>query len=123
MCLCTDASEPIIRRAWLAAGTHVGSVGVGAEVDEATIEAGRVFVEWRGAVLNPPPTGATELQGHDPDWVTELGEVLAGARPGRTSAQEITVYKSTGHAVEDVVAARLVYDRAVASGVGRTLDL
>jgi ornithine cyclodeaminase/alanine dehydrogenase-like protein (mu-crystallin family) len=123
VCLCTDASEPVIRRAWLAAGTHVGSVSVGAEVDEATIEEGRVFVEWRGAVVNPPPIGATELQGRDPDWVTELGEVLAGARPGRTSAQEITVYKSTGHAVEDVVAARLVYDRAVASGVGRTLDL
>jgi ornithine cyclodeaminase/alanine dehydrogenase-like protein (mu-crystallin family) len=49
--------------------------------------------------------------------------VLAGTRPGRTSADEITVYKSTGHAVEDAATARLVYDRARAEGAGTTLTL
>jgi ornithine cyclodeaminase/alanine dehydrogenase-like protein (mu-crystallin family) len=52
-----------------------------------------------------------------------IGEVLAGAVPGRTTTDEITVYKSTGHAVEDAVAARLVYDRAVAAGAGVTVTL
>jgi ornithine cyclodeaminase/alanine dehydrogenase-like protein (mu-crystallin family) len=55
--------------------------------------------------------------------LTEVGEVLSGTRPGRQSRNELTVYKSTGHAVEDVAAARLVYDRARAEGVGTQLPL
>jgi ornithine cyclodeaminase len=87
------------------------------------VRAARVFVEWRGAAENPPPAGANELQGLDPAAITEIGEVLAGTRPGRTSAAEITVYKSTGHAVEDAAAARLVLDRALQTGRGTRLTL
>jgi ornithine cyclodeaminase/alanine dehydrogenase-like protein (mu-crystallin family) len=82
-----------------------------------------VFVEWRGAATNPPPAGAAELQGVDASTLTEVGEVLAGTKPGRISAHEITIYKSTGHAVEDAAAARLVYDRAKAEGAGVSLGL
>ena len=122
---CTDAREPILRRGWLKPGAHVSSVGGtwGPELDADTIAAGRVFVEWRGAATNPPPAGANELQGLDASSLTEVGEVLAGTRPGRQSAEEITVYKSTGHAVEDAATARLVYDRAKAEGVGISLSL
>ncbi|HEV2035547.1 MAG TPA: ornithine cyclodeaminase family protein [Candidatus Dormibacteraeota bacterium] len=120
---CTDAREPVVRREWLKTGVHVSSVGgtFGPELDPETVAAGRVFVEWRGAALNPPPAGAHELQGLDAEKLTEVGEVLAGTRPGRTSAGEITIYKSTGHAVEDAATARLVYDRARAEGAGITL--
>jgi alanine dehydrogenase len=122
---CTDAKEPVIRRDWLAPGVHVSSVGgtFGPELDRETVAAGKVFVEWRGAALNPPPAGAHELQGLDADMITEVGEVLAGTRPGRTSDDEVTVYKSTGHAVEDAATARLVYDRAKAEGAGTRLAL
>jgi ornithine cyclodeaminase/alanine dehydrogenase-like protein (mu-crystallin family) len=122
---CTDAREPILRREWLKPGAHVSSVGgtFGPELDPETVAAGRVFVEWRGAATNAPPAGAAELQGIDAATLTEVGEVLAGTRPGRTSRDEITVYKSTGHAVEDAAAARLVYDRARAEGVGISLPL
>jgi ornithine cyclodeaminase/alanine dehydrogenase-like protein (mu-crystallin family) len=122
---CTDAREPIVRREWLKDGAHVSSVGGtwGPELDAATIAAGRVFVEWRGAATNPPPAGAVELQGLDANNLTEIGEVLAGTRPGRLSRDEITIYKSTGHAVEDAAAARLVYDRAKAEGAGISLQL
>lgn len=122
---CTDAREPILRREWLKPGVHVSSVGGtwGPELDTETIAAGRLFVEWRGAATNPPPAGAAELQGFDASSLTEVGEVLAGTKPGRMSPDEITVYKSTGHAVEDAATARLVYDRAKAEGAGVSLTL
>ena len=123
VCCCTDADEPVIEHAWLASGAHVSSVGVGAEVDEATVRASSIFVEWRGAAENPPPTGSAELQGLDPTSIAEIGEVLAGAHPGRRSDTELTLYKSTGHAVEDAAAARQVFDRARAEGVGTTFEL
>lgn len=125
VCCCTDAREPIIRADWLSPGTHVSSVGgtFGAELDAATVNAARVFVEWRGAVTNPPPAGAGELQELDPDTVTEVGEVLGGTRPGRTSPDELTIYKSTGLAVEDGAAADLVYRRAVQTGSGTTVTI
>jgi alanine dehydrogenase len=123
VCCCTDADEPVIERAWLAPGAHVSSVGVGAEVDQATVRASSIFVEWRGAAENSPPTGSAELQGLDPGSIAEIGEVLAGAHPGRRSDTELTLYKSTGHAVEDAAAARQVFDRATAEGVGTTFEL
>ena len=125
VCCCTDAREPVIRHAWIEQGTHVTSVGgtFGPELDAETVRRCRVFVEWRGAVENPPPAGAHELQGIDPDTVVELGEVLAGVRRGRQSESEITVYKATGVAFEDAVTSRIVYDAAVAAGAGRTVDL
>jgi alanine dehydrogenase len=122
---CTDAREPVLEAGWLARGAHVSSVGgtFGPELDQAVVRAGRVFVEWRGAVTSPPPAGAHELQGLDPGAVTEVGEVLAGTRPGRTSPGELTVYKSTGHAVEDAAAAGLVYRRALEAGAGVTVTI
>jgi alanine dehydrogenase len=122
---CTDAREPVIRREWLEPGVHVSSVGgtFGPELDRETLAAGKLFVEWRGAALNAPPAGAHELQGLDAEGITEVGEVLAGTRPGRTSERDITIYKSTGHAVEDAATARLVYDRALAEGAGVNLQL
>ena len=116
---CTDARRAVLPDDLDGSGVHVSSVGMGAEVPPRLIDAAAVVaVEWRGAVTQPPPAGARELQGRDPSSVTELGAILTGAAPGRTGDDELTVYKSTGHAVEDVVAARLVYDAALSEGVG-----
>jgi ornithine cyclodeaminase/alanine dehydrogenase-like protein (mu-crystallin family) len=117
VCCCTHASEPVLRREWLAPGTHVCSVGAsqeGPELDRETVAAGLLYVESRVA-FEPPPAGAFELQDLDPSEAVELGEVLAGTKPGRTSDDQITVYKSTGHAVEDAAAAALVLERTRAS--------
>ena len=110
VCTCTSAAEPVLRRDWLDPGTHVTSVGSsmdGPELDRETITAGLLVIESRVA-FQPPPAGSHELQGLDPSVAVELGEVLSGSHPGRTSPEEITVYKSMGHAVEDAVAAALV---------------
>lgn len=123
VCLCTDAGSPLLELEWLRPGCHLTSVGNRAEVGTAIAGAASIFVEWRGAAGTPPPAGAADLAGIDPESVTELGEVLAGSRPGRRSAGELTLYKSTGLAVEDVVTARLVYERAVESGAGTLFAL
>ena len=120
VCLCTSAQEPPVRAGWIAPGAHVTSVGFnppGGELDPALIARGRLFVESADAFL-PPPAGCAELQGLDPEIGTELGDVILGRRPGRESVDEITVYKSMGHAMEDVVTASLVYQAAVAEGAG-----
>jgi ornithine cyclodeaminase/alanine dehydrogenase-like protein (mu-crystallin family) len=123
ICLCTDSAEPVIARSWLAEGCHVSSVGSGLEVDAETVAAARVFVESRSAATQPFPAGSRELAGVDPTSVTEVGEVLLDTRPGRQSPEEITLYKSMGHASQDVVAADVVYRAALAAGVGATLSL
>lgn len=122
---CTDAREPILLREWLKPGVHVSAVGgtFGPELDAETVAASSVFVEWRGAATNPPPAGAHELQGLDPAAVTEVGEVLAGLKPGRRSRAEITLYKSTGLAVEDAATAGLVYASALRERAGTRLPL
>jgi ornithine cyclodeaminase/alanine dehydrogenase-like protein (mu-crystallin family) len=114
VCCCTHASEPILRHEWVSPGTHVTSVGAafdGPELDPETVRAGLLCVESRVA-FEPPPAGAFELQELDPEDAVEVGEVLAGTRPGRTDDEQITIYKSMGHAVEDAVAAALVLERA-----------
>lgn len=125
VCACTDASEPVLATEWLSPGTHVTSVGAsreGPELDRGTVTAGLLVVESRVA-FEPYPAGAHELQGLDPQSAAELGEVLAGTRGGRTSAEQITVYKSTGHAVEDAAAAGLVYRQALERGIGTEVEL
>lgn len=124
--LCTHSPAPVIEREWVSPGAHVTSVGYSAphgELDRAIAEAANLFVESRAAAFLPPPAGCMELAGMDPDRATEIGEVLLGKRPGRRSPEEITVYKSMGHAVEDLVAAALVYREAAARGAGSSVEL
>ncbi len=119
VCCCTDARDPVVEDEWIADGTHVGSVGTGRELTPATIERGFLVVE-SAASFQPPPAGAVELQGRDPATATELGTVL-GRRAGRPSTAAVTVFKSTGHAVEDIAATSIVVRRALALGLGTVL--
>jgi alanine dehydrogenase len=123
VCLCTDAPDPVIARSWLADGCHVSSVGSGVEVDTETVAAASVFVESRASATQPFPAGSRELAGRDPESVTEVGEVLSGTRPGRRTLTELTLYKSMGHASEDIVTAAVIYQAALHAGVGSNLSL
>jgi ornithine cyclodeaminase/alanine dehydrogenase-like protein (mu-crystallin family) len=125
VCACTDAGQPIFSTESLEPGMHVTSVGAsrdGPELDPAVMGRGLLAVESRIA-FEPYPAGAHELQGLDPSDAVELGEILAGTREGRTSPEQITIYKSMGHAVEDAAAAGLVYRRALEDGVGTDVEL
>ena len=125
VCACTDAGQPILGPESLEPGMHVTSVGAsrdGPEVDPAVMRAGLLAVESRVA-FEPYPAGAHELQGLDPNDAVELGEILAGTREGRAAPEQITIYKSMGHAVEDAAAAGLVYRRALVEGAGTEVEL
>ena len=123
----THAPEPVVLLDWLASGSHVGSVGfnsAGPEIDPAIVRAATLVVESRESAFAPPPSGARELDGLEPTAAhAELGELVAGSRPGRTSPDEITVYKSVGIAVQDIAAAALVLAAARARGAGVTIEL
>jgi len=123
----THAVEPVVRREWLDPGTHVNSVGLnpsGREVDEQTVADATLVVESRVDALAPPPAGAPELVGLDPERVhADLGELVSGARPGRRSRDEITLYKSVGVAIQDAAAAALVLAAAREQSLGVEIEL
>ena len=133
VCATTHSPDPVVRREWLTAGAHVNSVGfntVGREVDAQTVLDALVVVESRGAALAPIPSGANELlwpirdgSMTPPHIRAELGEIVAGSRPGRTSPAQITLYKSVGVAAEDLAAATLVVRAALSRGGGARFDL
>ncbi|MFD5395875.1 ornithine cyclodeaminase family protein [Streptomyces sp. NPDC127097] len=129
----THSVEPVIRRSWLTPGVHVTSVGFnpdGREIDDATVAEALVCVESRQAALAPFPAGSNDLLGPLRDGVitdghvhAELGELLAGNKPGRSSDQQITLYKSVGVAVQDAAAAALVVAAARERSVGAEIEL
>lgn len=110
----TSARTPVLQGAWLAPGVHVNAVGAvrpdWRELDDAVLRRVRLFVDSREAAARE--AGDVIAAGAP---YAELGEVIAGTRPGRQSAEEITLFKSVGVAVEDVVAADLVW-QAVRAG-------
>ncbi len=104
--MCTSAGTPVLDASWVASGTHVTSVGYHepqGELPRALLDRAALFVETRLA-FEPPPGGCFELVGLDPALGTELGEVLQRSTPGRISRDQVTVFKSMGHAIEDLVA-------------------
>ena len=123
----THAAEPIVLREWLSPGVHVNSVGANpagsGEIDAAIVRDALVAVEYRESTLAPPPAGASEFRDGPPADAVELGELVSGARQGRTSPEQITLYKSVGVAVQDAAAAALVLAAAKERSVGREIEL
>ncbi|MEU0373842.1 ornithine cyclodeaminase family protein [Streptomyces sp. NPDC006283] len=129
----THAAEPVVRREWLAPGAHVTSVGynpAGREVDDATVVQSLVCVESREAALAPFPAGSNDLLSPIRDGLitaehvhAELGELVTGSRTGRTTPEQITLYKSVGVSVQDAAAAALVLGAARERGTGEDVSL
>jgi alanine dehydrogenase len=120
VCLATHSYEPVIESRWIRPGTHVSSVGYAPPRGEMPFDLVRqtaLYVETRDA-FKAPPVGCAELAGLDPEAGIELGELLTGRKPGRVSDSQITVYKAMGVAMEDLVSAQLVYEKAKANGIG-----
>jgi alanine dehydrogenase len=126
----TTAKEPILKPDWLAPGAHINAVGSHRpdlrEIDGATLAASKVVVDSREAIMAEcgdvllaiKENSITEKNIHG-----EIGEVLAGRKPGRASAGEITLYKSVGIAIQDVATANLVYHKALERKVGTNVEV
>lgn len=121
----TSAAEPVLRREWVADGAHVNAVGACTphtrELDAATVAASSLFVDSVESLVNEAGDYLLALKegAVGPEHVrAELGEVLDGTKPGRTSDGEITLFKSLGLAVEDLAAAEYLYRKAEETGAG-----
>jgi ornithine cyclodeaminase/alanine dehydrogenase-like protein (mu-crystallin family) len=115
----TSAIEPIVRREWVCPGAHLNVVGSSTpnarEVDSATMAASSLFVDRRESTINEAGDYLFSLRDGaiGPDHIrAEIGEVLKGDRPGRTSPDEITLFRSLGLAIEDLAAAEYLYRKA-----------
>jgi ornithine cyclodeaminase len=125
VCTTTAAKEPCLAGAWLTPGCHVNAAGActpkARELDAAAVARARVIVDsFESAANEAGDLLLAEAEGAiGPDHVAgELGAVLLGEVPGRTGLDEVTLFESLGIAVEDVVVARDLLERARAEGVG-----
>ena len=130
VCTCTSSRDPIVRREWLAPGAHVNSVGSSIpsarELDADVVSAASLFVDRRESTLNESGDYliAAAERAIGPEHIrAELGELLVGTASGRTSEDELTVFKSLGLAAEDLAAAEYLHRRARETGVGTEVDL
>jgi ornithine cyclodeaminase/alanine dehydrogenase-like protein (mu-crystallin family) len=125
----TSSSDPVLERSWLKEGAHVNAIGGRPpqmrELDHATVADSSFFVDRRESAeaeagdyreaLEAGAIGSDHIK-------AEIGEVLIGAAPGRTSPEELTVFRSLGLAVEDLAAAEYVVRRAHETGVGTEVE-
>lgn len=130
VCTTTAATEPVLAGEWVAPGTHVNAVGAciptARELDSEAVARARLFVDRRESTVNeagdfiiPKKEGRID-DGHIRG---EIGELLLGKVSGRTGADEITLFKSLGLAVEDVAAAHLIYRKALETDAGTWVEL
>jgi len=130
LCTSTTSRNPFVRKEWVRPGTHINAIGANLanrrEIDPDLIKASRVIVEYREQALQEAGDLVMAIQAGEitPEVIAgDLGEVVTGAKPGRRSAQEITLFKSIGVAIEDVSVAAFVYEKAISRGVGTMVDL
>lgn len=126
----TNARSPVLEGAWLEPGMHINAAGSNranaAELDVAAVARADLIVADQvedariesGDIIAAVDAGAVSW-----DRVVALGDILAGTTPGRTSPEQITLFESQGLAIEDLVAARRVYDLALERGVGTRIPM
>ena len=121
VCTCTNATEPVLRGEWLRPGAHLNLIGAfrpqTREVDQQAVARSSVFVDTfegalseAGDLLQPMRDGRIGRE----HLLADLHALITGAHPGRRSPQEITLFKSVGHAIEDLVIADAVAARTLA---------
>jgi ornithine cyclodeaminase/alanine dehydrogenase len=130
ICAASSSSTPLFDGTAVRPGTHINGIGSHSpnarELDTATVSRAKLVVDSAeaclkeaGDIMIPLKEGAiapAHIQ-------AELGDIILGRKPGRTCAEEITLFKSVGLAIQDAAAAKLVYERARQAGVGQDVVL
>ena len=120
----TPARGPIVMNEWIGPGTHIAAIGADKggdqELDPRILQRARIFVDDIRQCRTDGEINVPLRQGliKEDDIAGEIGEVITGRKPGRTSNEEITLFDSTGIALQDSATVSLEYERAVAAGVG-----
>ncbi len=124
----TPSREPIVMDEWVSDGTHINAIGADApgkeELDPMILKRARVVVDdipqaSHSGEVNVP---LSKKLISEKDICCEIGEVVAGKKKGRTKDSDITVFDSTGLAIQDVATANMVYRKALEAGVGIRLQ-
>ena len=130
ICTATSSPTPIFNGANVKAGTHINGIGShtpnARELDTEIIKRSKFIGDSREACFNEAGDIMIPLQEGAIDeshFYAELGQVITGAKEGRINNQEITLFKSNGLAIQDAATAKLVYDRALAAGIGQKVDI
>ena len=119
ICTVTSSREPVLRSEWVRPGTHINLVGSSylgpVEVDMDLVARARYIADYRPGVLAQAAELAAARDAgavDDSHVVGEIGEVFAGRLPGRENDDQVTIYKSLGHVVQDLAAVAYLHDRA-----------
>lgn len=125
----TNSREPVVNREWVSRGAHINAIGTfspkAREIDAATMAAAILFTDRRESLLNEAGDyllAAQEGVLSEKSLAAELGDVLIEKHPGRTSADEITLFKSLGLAMEDLASAAYIYEKAKNRALGSWVD-
>ncbi len=130
ICTATSSPTPLFDGRKVREGTHINAVGShtpkARELDTAIIKRSKIIADSydaclkeAGDIIVPIREGVIDKS----HLRAELGEVIIGKKPARTDAREITLFKSNGLAIQDVAAARLVYEKAMHAGIGTSIEL
>jgi ornithine cyclodeaminase len=129
ICTLTKAREPILFGDWISPGAHLNVVGSSiaatAEIDTAAVVRSRFFVDCRNSTVNEGGEYLRALRSgaiSEAHIAAEIGEVANGTQSGRTSPDQVTLYKSLGVVPQDLAAAHYVLERARAAGVGQLIE-
>ncbi|MDI9393990.1 MAG: alanine dehydrogenase [Euryarchaeota archaeon] len=125
----TPSRKPIVKASWIKEGTHINAIGADAvgkeELDPEILLRSKVIVDDMVQALHSGEVNVPLYKHYisENDIHAQLGEVMVGLKPGRTSESEITIFDSTGLAIQDVATAHLVYERAVHKGLGKKVHM
>jgi alanine dehydrogenase len=126
---CTPSKQFFLKQEWVRPGTFIAAVGADSE-DKQELES--TLLSQNLTVVDMVEQAATIGELHHAieanlmtrdDVHAELGEVVAGRKPGRSTSDEIIIFDSTGMALQDVIVAAAVYEKAVGNGLGQSVDL
>jgi alanine dehydrogenase len=125
----TPSRKPLVKDSWVSSGVHINCIGADApgkqEVELKLIKRAKIVIDDLEQALHSGEINVPISQGSfsKKNIYAEIGDILVGSKAGRTNENEITLFSSTGLAIQDSVTAKLVYDKAINQGIGKWIEL